>query len=193
LTAPAEQSASALLKADAETARDARTQAGPANSFVQNENAPAPQQQQQQLQQALNAYRAPGAPMASESPSVRYTILRKSDTGAFVEVKPDDLKAGEIVEIKFETNQSGFLTVISNSRPFASFPMRPFTAQTTRPMRADMTELQVTFAAGGVVGGMVSFQSMDRKQSAASPNSNLVQGERPGQQLKFTIRLNNKQ
>ena len=112
------------------------------------------QQKQNLRQQAASAGARAAVAKKASNLGVRYTVLRKSETGAYVETAPDNLKAGDSVELRFETNDSGTLSVMARGaasgtsawRTVVSRRMERLVPYTTEPLRPGETELQVSFS-----------------------------------------------
>jgi hypothetical protein len=85
----------------------------------------------------------PGAPALG----IRYTLLRKAANGSFAEVAPQDLQSGDTVEIRFEANQDGFLSVVGpGSRAIAATNVSQRVPYTTVPVEPGTDSLTVRFS-----------------------------------------------
>jgi hypothetical protein len=106
---------------------------------------------------AVTAMQAAGAMRRAANPGVRYTVLRRSPDGVFLESDPTTLKSGDIVELRFETNDAGFLTVVARAggaeRSVFAGRMQPHTPVTTVPLRPEEQALSVLFLPTSQTGG----------------------------------------
>jgi hypothetical protein len=112
--------------------------------------------------------------------AVRYTILRRDASGAFVEAERADLGPSDAVELRFTANTTGYLTV-GDSTPVSLTAMDPYT---TPPIPALPAELKIIFA--------------PQPQRQATPAAAIMEVQYrdtyvanrvPGQPLTFTIKL----
>jgi hypothetical protein len=106
------------------------------------------------------------APVSAAHMGVRYTILRQQPDGEFAGAGPQDLQKGDLLELRFESNQSGDLTVSAvddsgQSRAVASGPVSPAAAFTTPVLPPGVTNLRITFTRldTGAVAGLVDANS----------------------------------
>jgi hypothetical protein len=125
---------------------------------------------------------------------VRYTVLRKSTAGNFVEADPADLKRGDTVALRFETNDTGFLSVTAlgakGPRLVFSRRMERFSAYTSPPLREDETLLRVSFSRQPQTAvTRASLDSRNRIQQAEDERAVYVVGEQPSPEVNFTITL----
>jgi len=128
-------------------ATDATGQAG------QQQGAQGQQQESLRMRAAAAGGRGGGggAAMPARNLGVRYTVLRKSETGDYVEIDPDNLKAGDSVELRFTTNDSGTLSLMARTAPsawrlVATRRMERLVPFTTEPLRPGEKDLQVSFS-----------------------------------------------
>ena len=176
-----------------------------ASSGTVRQFTPAPQGQQQQAvkgaeqqkkaldkaaEEALKTAAAPGA----ANLGVRYIVLRKSANGDFTEADPGELKTGDTVALRFETNDRGFLSVTARragaTRVVFASPMERMTPRTTSPLRPEDAELLVAFSRqqqGYLVGAFT--ESPNHQQLAAGERATYVVGDQTAPQVRFTIRL----
>jgi hypothetical protein len=112
--------------------------------------------------------------------ALRYTILRRDATGAFVEADRADLGPSDTVELRFASNIAGFLTV-GDATPVSLTAMEPYT---TPPLTSIPAELKIIFA--------------PQPQRQAAPAASIMEVQYrdtyvanrvPGQPLTFTIKL----
>jgi len=119
-------------------------------------------------------------------------------TSAFNEAQPANLTRGDIVELRFETNDSGFLTVTAiggekTPRVVVSRRMERLVPYTTPPLRPDENLLRVSFSRQQqATVTPVSADSRNRVQEAAGERAVYVVGEMPAPQVSFTIKLDYK-
>lgn len=66
--------------------------------------------------QTQNLLEAPPAPGSQPAPlGIKWTVLRREANGAFAIVSPDDLRAGDTVELRLVSNQTCDLSVFDNA------------------------------------------------------------------------------
>jgi hypothetical protein len=127
------------------------------------------------LQDAASNLVAPAAlpaPVSAAPFGVHYSVLRKLAGGEFAEMDPDQaLETGDIIELRFESNDSGYLYVMGSggSRLVASSFVERLKPYTTPPLESGEKEFQVVFA----------------RQPQTTPAS----GQPASQQVSFTITL----
>jgi hypothetical protein len=112
--------------------------------------------------------------------ALRYTILRRDASGAFVEVDRADLSASDTVELRFTASTTGYLTV-GDATPVSLTAMEPYT---TAPLSTLPAELKIIFAP----------QPQRQASSAAAITEvqyrdTYVANRVPGQPLTYTIKL----
>ncbi len=92
-------------------------------ALQEQQSAGAQQKQQQQRDKkqqqpiaALKALSTFGAARATYL-GVKYTVLRRNETGDFIEVEPSQLHAGDSVKLQFLPNDDGFLSLWDSGAP----------------------------------------------------------------------------
>jgi hypothetical protein len=162
---------------------------------------------------ATDAANTPGRPqpiraaaMAPAALAVRYTILKKSVTGQFAAVDPQqELEAGDETVIRLEPNESGFLYVlertgsgdwrpIANARVQASVPYTIPNAGTFHAERPGPREFLVLYSrqpqnvSSGAQPAVSS--ALEQKAGAAGSATYVVSGSAaPAGQVSFPITL----
>jgi hypothetical protein len=129
---------------------------------------------------AVRLTTAANAPQPAAALAVRYTILRRDASGAFVEADRSDLGPADTVELRFTANTTGYLTV-GDAVPVSLTAMEPYT---TPPLSAIPTDLKIIFAPqperqATTAASLVEVQYRDT----------YVANRVPGQPLTFTIKL----
>ncbi len=138
-----------------------------------------------------------GALPRAANPGVRYIVLRMSKTGEFEATDPGDLKRGDTVALRFETNDSGFLSVTADGgkspRPVFNRRVDRFSPYTTPPLPPGEREVRVFFSREAQVAiRSVSLDSANRSQQAAAERATYVVGDQVSKPVSFTIRLDYK-
>ena len=112
--------------------------------------------------------------------ALRYTILRRDDSGAFVEVERSDLRPSDTVELRFTANTTGYLTV-GDAAPVSLTAMEPYTAP---PLPSMPAELKIIFAPHPERQA-VPAAAITEVQYRDTYVANRI----PGQPLNFTVKL----
>lgn len=126
---------------------------------------------------SLNA--VSGGTAAAPHLALRYTILRKDDSGAFVETAAPALAPAEEFELRFTASTAGYLT-IGDATPVALTPMQPYTSAPLPP-----GEWKIVFSA----------QPQRETLQAPAPYTEVqlreiyVAARTPGQPVAFTVNL----
>jgi hypothetical protein len=134
---------------------------------------------------ASDAVTMKAAPLAAVPGRIPYNVLRKQPDGSFAVADPQRLQKGDAIELRFQPNESGYISVAAvdeagNSHVIASsFIARP-AAFTTPVLPPGATRLEVSFSRGqiGAVSGFVDRPA--REKDLAPANS---------QQVVFSITL----
>ncbi len=141
---------------------------------------------------------APGLMRTASLPApanlgVKYTILRKPEGGDFVEATPGNLKSGDTVALRFESNASGYLLVESRRpggmRQVFAGRLERQVPHTTPPLLPSDRELVVTFSRQPRPGANAS---LIRTQEAAGERATYVVSDRASAPVVFTINLDYK-
>jgi hypothetical protein len=181
----------------------------------QHQAAPGPAQREQDKaapeQLARAAKTMPPVRMTetvtlAPSLGVRYTILRKTPDGSFAEANPEDLRAGDTVELQFVPNADGYLYITvavgAARRQIASAAVtrfQPFTTPPLEPGDKDLTAVFSRVPQAGAVGGFVPqpqlevparnvTETVNRPERAVYVVNNAAGAS--SQQLTFPITLN---
>ena len=132
---------------------------------------------------------------------VRYNLLRKTAAGAFEQVNPDGVEAGDIIELQLMPNDRGTLLVRgrTGSGDWRDVMKRAVEARQTyitQPLKPRENELQVTLTrlpfsvTGAALRDEISPARVSR-QSTTEPATYVVAGP-DSRQLQFTITVNYK-
>ncbi|MBZ5621785.1 MAG: hypothetical protein LAQ69_24110 [Acidobacteriia bacterium] len=134
-------------------------------------------------------------------PGVRYSLRRRTGNGEFQPVDPDNLKAGDTIELEFIPNDSGSLSVMGRAkdggwREVFSRRVERLKTYTTAPLQSGEKELFVSFTRPQVA--LNGANLLDQKSRAnvteqiTSEPAVYVVGDPLSQQVHFTITLNYK-
>ncbi len=125
------------------------------------------------------------APVAAAPLRVPYTVLRKQPDGSFAVADPQHLRKGDSLEVRFQPNESGYLSVAAvdeagNTRVIASGAVARSAEFTTPVLPPGATRLEVSFSRGqiGAVSGFVDRPAREKDLAPAS-----------SQQVVFSITL----
>lgn len=158
------QQVSGFLRSQDAPAANAQSEAAPAVSRLDKKKQPqntAPQART--MMRSTTAF----AGLPGTSPlGIRYTLLRRSADGAFLEAPPGGIQPGDTVQVRFEANQDGFLSVLAGgARPIAAIHVSQWIPYITVPIEPGTDQLTVRFSRVPLTG-------------AAPDSSNLL--ETPG-------------
>jgi hypothetical protein len=124
---------------------------------------------------------------------VKYTILRKAETGDFQDVSPENLKPGDTVAVRFEPNDNGYLLVQSRRegtfRQIFSGRVERLKPYTTPPLAPADRELLVTFSRQPQPA---AENAVIRTQEAARERATYVVSDPGSAPVHFTIKLDYK-
>jgi hypothetical protein len=179
----------------------------------QQQAAPGPQREQDKAapEQLLRAAKTMPPVRMTETVTlaprlgVRYTILRKAADGSFNESNPEDLRAGDTVELQFVPNADGFLYITAAvgaaRRQIAAAAVtrfQPFTTPPLEPGDKDLTAVFSRVPPAGAVGGFAPqplevparnvTETVNRQERAVYVVNNAAGAS--SQQLTFPITLN---
>jgi hypothetical protein len=159
---------------------------------------PAEGQREQKAADQARTMMRNGAALATRSGlpggmtlSLRYTVLQKTEDGTFVEVVPGDLKAGDTVEVRFEANQAGYLSVLDRrARPIVATYMSARTPYTSAPIEPEQEQLTVRFSRAPLTGVARAGTNFTETAAGANDRSTYVAARDPlADPLVFTLPL----
>jgi hypothetical protein len=182
---------SGFLGAQNAPAANAQAEAATGTRDEKKQAQKAAEQPRPTMRSTTGAVAARAMPAGSAPLGIRYTLLRRTGDGGFVEAAPGGLQAGDTAEVRFEANQDGFLSVLgSGARPIATITVSHGIPYTTAPIEPGTDQLTVRFSRVPLTGAAKASSDLLETPANAGDRATYVASSSPtGDPLVFTISL----